>query len=122
MCATFWILSVVLALAFATTGVTKLLLSKSQLMLRGVDWVSDFSSTTVRFVGLTELVGAIGMLLPLMITIPRNFALAAGAVGLVVIMLGAALIHARRREASMIAWNAALLALAAISLWGRCRC
>ena len=41
------------------------------------------------------------------------------AVGLVLIMIGAAVTHARRRESPMVVFNLILLVLAAIVAWGR---
>jgi predicted outer membrane lipoprotein len=114
-----WIVSIGLALAFAVLGAMKLALSKEQLVLSGADWADDFGPGTVRFVGMTEVLGALGMILPAVPDIPRWLALTAAAAGLIVVVLGAAAVHARRREASMIALNFALLALAAIAVWFR---
>jgi len=114
-----WIVSIGLALAFAVLGAMKLALSKEHLVLRGADWADDFGPGTVRFVGMTEVLGALGMILPAVLDIPRWLALTAAAAGLIVVVLGAAAVHARRREASMIALNFALLALAAIAVWFR---
>jgi hypothetical protein len=41
------------------------------------------------------------------------------AVGLVLLMVGAAITHARRNEVPMIAGNLVLLAVAAVVIWGR---
>jgi hypothetical protein len=41
------------------------------------------------------------------------------ATGLVLLMIGAAITHARRKEPQMIIGNAVLLILAAIVAWGR---
>ena len=41
------------------------------------------------------------------------------AVGLVVLMVGAAVTHGRRKETPMIAINLVLLVLAAVVVWGR---
>jgi len=41
------------------------------------------------------------------------------AVGLVIVMIGAAITHARRKEVPMIVGNVTLLALAAVVIWGR---
>lgn len=41
------------------------------------------------------------------------------AVGLIVLMVGAAVVHARRREAQYVAVNVVLLVLAAVVAWGR---
>jgi hypothetical protein len=117
---TLWVVSIGLALAFAAAGTMKLVLSKDQLVLRGAAWAADFSSGTVRFVGLTEIVAALGMVLPAVLDTPRWLALTAAAVGLTVVALGAAVIHARLREPAMIVFNLALLGLAALAVWGRC--
>ena len=117
--AAFWIVSVGMALAFAGAGAMKLALPKEKLALRGADWVNDFCSSTVRFVALTEVLGAVGMILPAVLDMPHWLAPMAAATGLVVVTLGAAVIHARRREPLMIVMNIALLALAGAAVWGR---
>jgi hypothetical protein len=121
MRAAFWMLSIGLALAFAITGAMKLALPRHQLVLHGAEWTQDFASGMVRFVGVTELVAAIGMTVPAVLPIPQLFAWTAEAASLIVISLGAALVHARRREVALITWNSLLLAVAAISVWERCR-
>jgi 3-hydroxyisobutyrate dehydrogenase-like beta-hydroxyacid dehydrogenase len=45
----------------------------------------------------------------------------AATAGLLAIMVGAAAVHVRRREPAMMAWNFALLAVAAIAVWDRSR-
>lgn len=114
-----WVFSMGLAAAFAAAGATKLVLSKNELVLRGASWVGDFTLGTVRLVGLTEVLAALGMTLPVFLNIPEGWALAAGVAGLIVVSLGAAVIHARRREPVMIAMNVVLLAMAVMSVWGR---
>ena len=42
----------------------KLVVSKEQLVRRGAGWVDDFSSGTIRFVGFTELLGGLAIILP----------------------------------------------------------
>jgi hypothetical protein len=113
-----WVVSMAMGLAFAAAGAMKLLVSKERL-LRGAAWVEDFSSGAIRFVGFTELLGGLALLLPVMLHIPPRLAIAAGAVGLTVVALGAAVVHVRRREPAMIALNIALLALAVFALRGR---
>jgi hypothetical protein len=46
-------------------------------------------------------------------------AVTAGIVGLIVVTVGAAVVHASRREPGMIVLNVALLALTAVALWER---
>ena len=115
----FLVVRIGLGLAFAAVGAMKLVVSKEQLVLRGAGWVDDLSSGTVRFVGFTEMVGGLGMILPVVLDVPPSLVRTAAAAGLLIVMLGAAVVHAHRREPAMIVWNLALLALAAIAVWGR---
>jgi hypothetical protein len=117
-----WVVSIGMGLAFAAAGATKLVLSKRQLVLRGAGWVEDFSSGTVRFVGFTEMMGGLAIILLAVLDVPRRLVLTAGTAGLIIVMLGAAVVHARRREPGMIVLNLALLALAAVAIWGRPSC
>jgi hypothetical protein len=108
-----------MGLAFTATGVMKLVVSKEHLLLLGAGWVDDFRSGTVRFVGFSEMVGGLAIFLPAVLDIPSRLVLAVGTAGLILVMLGAAVVHARRREPGMILLNFALLALAAVAIWGR---
>jgi hypothetical protein len=114
-----WVFSIGMGLAFAVSGAVKLVIPKNRLALRGASWVDDFSSGTVIFVGLTEIVGGLAIVLPAVLGIPPRLAVTAGVAGLIVVMLGAAVVHARRREAGMIVLNLALLALTAVALCDR---
>jgi uncharacterized membrane protein YphA (DoxX/SURF4 family) len=112
-----WILQAVLALMFAMAGVQKATQPKDKLLTR-LPWVADFSQGTVRFIGLAELAGALGLILPAATGIaPVLTPLAA--TGLAVIMVLAAFTHARRKEPGAIAFNAALFVVAVVIAWGR---
>ncbi len=112
-----WILQVVLALAFAMTGISKLTQSKEKLAAQ-MGWVEEFSQGTVRLIGLVELLAAIGLLLPALTGIlPILTPLAA--LGLVLVMVGAILTHQRRKETPMMAVNLVLLLLAAFVAYAR---
>ncbi|MGB7980771.1 MAG: DoxX family protein [Candidatus Nanopelagicales bacterium] len=112
-----WILQIVLAIAFAMAGLTKLLRSKEQLAT-SMGWVEDFSPTAIRWIGVAELLAAMGLILPGLTGIaPVLTPLAAS--GLVLLMLGAARTHLKRHEPSMILINAMLGALAALVAIGR---
>jgi uncharacterized membrane protein YphA (DoxX/SURF4 family) len=64
------------------------------------------------------VLAAVGLILPAALdVVPVLVPLAA--VGLVVLMAGAAIAHARRKEFPMIAINLVLLVLAAVVVWGR---
>jgi hypothetical protein len=114
-----WVVSIGMGLAFAADGAMKLVVSKKRLALRGGSWVDDFSSGRVIFVSLTEITGGLAIVLPAALGIPSRLAATAGTAGLIVVMLGAAVVHARRREPGMIVLNLALLALTAAAIWER---
>jgi uncharacterized membrane protein YphA (DoxX/SURF4 family) len=112
-----WILQVLLAVLFALSGGVKSTQPKDKLAPR-MPWVEDFSSATVRFIGIVEVLGAIGLILPPITGIaPVLTPLAA--TGLAVTMVLAAVTHARRKEYSGFGPNAVLFVLAAIVAWGR---
>jgi uncharacterized membrane protein YphA (DoxX/SURF4 family) len=112
-----WILQVVLAVMFAMSGTMKSTQPKDKLVGR-LPWVEDFSPATVKLIGVAELAAALGLILPAATGIaPMLTPLAA--TGLVVLMVLAAITHARRKEPSAITFNAGLLVPAAVVAWGR---
>ena len=113
-----WIIAGVLAAAFAAAGATKLTQPKEKLAASGMAWAEDFSTGTVKLVGALEVLAAIGLILPAALGIaPVLVPLAA--LGLVLIMIGAIVTPARRKEAQVIGVNVVLLLLAAVVVWGR---
>jgi len=113
-----WIVTALLALAFAAAGALKLSQSKEKLAASGMGWTDDYSPTMIKTIGAVELLAAIGLVLPALTGIaPILVPLAA--TGLVIVMIGAILTHARRNELQAIGINAALLALAAFVAVGR---
>ncbi|MFD8544596.1 DoxX family protein [Streptomyces sp. NPDC059649] len=113
-----WVLAGVLAVAFLTAGAMKLSQPKEKLAASGMGWTEDVSAQAVKLVGGLEVLAAIGLILPAALGIAPVLAPVA-ALGLAVLMAGAAVVHARRNEAQMIIVNVALLALAAVLAWGR---
>ena len=67
---------------------------------------------------MAEILGAIGLILPAVVHVaPILVPLAA--VGLILVMIGAAVVHARRHELPNVAICVVLLLLAAFVAWGR---
>jgi uncharacterized membrane protein YphA (DoxX/SURF4 family) len=113
-----WIVAIVLAAAFAASGLMKQFVPKDKLVTSGQGWAQDFSPTGIRLIGLVEILGAIGLVVPAVVHIaPILVPLAT--VGLALVMAGAAAVHARRKEAPMVAMNTVLLVLAVFVAWGR---
>jgi uncharacterized membrane protein YphA (DoxX/SURF4 family) len=112
-----WTVAGVLAAAFLVAGLTKLTQPKQKLAGH-MGWVEDFSPGVVKVIGGLEVLAAVGLILPAALdVVPVLVPLAA--VGLVVLMAGAAITHLRRHEAQLVVINAVLLLLAVVVLWGR---
>jgi uncharacterized membrane protein YphA (DoxX/SURF4 family) len=117
MNAIIWILQTLLALAFLAAGLTKISQPRQKLAST-MGWVEDFSDPAVRTIGALEVLGALGLLLPAL-TGMATVLVPIAAVGLAVLMIGAAGTHRRRGELPMIGINAVLLLLAVVVAWAR---
>ncbi|MBU3994183.1 putative membrane protein YphA (DoxX/SURF4 family) [Pseudarthrobacter oxydans] len=106
-----WIASGLLALVFLLAGAMKIARTKEQLAASGMGWTENFSGGWVKLIGAAEVLGAVGVLVGGLVPV-LAWAAPAASFGLAVIMVGAIVTHARRKEWSMIAINAILLALA----------
>lgn len=106
---TLWIIQSVLALAFVGAGGTKLAKDRAALLTdKRMGWANEFSSSQIKLIGLAEVFGGIGLILPLAIGImPVLTPLAAA--GLAVLMGGAATTHLRRKESAVVPAILALL-------------
>jgi uncharacterized membrane protein len=113
-----WIVAGLLAVAFLTSGLMKLSQPKKKLADSGMGWTEDFSDGAVKGIGALEVLGALGLILPAVFDV-ATVLVPIAATGLALVMLGAAVTHARRRENQMIVVNVVLLALAAFVAWGR---
>jgi len=112
-----WIVQIVLAIAFVGAGAMKATQPREK--LEGfLPWVADFSTGTVRLIGVAEVLGGLGLVLPA-VTGLAPVLVPIAATGLGVVMVLAAITHARRKEPTMIAVNLVLLALAVVVAWGR---
>lgn len=105
-----WIVLVALAAAFAMAGFLKTTKKKEELQKK-MGWVNDFSAQQVKGIGTLELLAAAGLILPTVTGILPFMARVAAA-GLVLMMIGAAYTHFRRKEPQMILINGVLGALA----------
>lgn len=111
-----WIVAGLLALAFLGAGAMKVTRSKEQLAASGMAWTEDFSAPMVKTIGTLEVLGALGLILPAVTGIlPVLVPLAA--LGLAATMIGAIIVHLRRREPFIP--PVVLLALAAFVAIGR---
>ncbi len=93
---TLWVLQGILAGVFLMTGTMKILKKKADLADK-MGFVEDFSQQQVYGIGIVEVLGALGIILPWATGIlPWLTPLAA--IGLAMTMAGAFLTHLRRNE------------------------
>lgn len=112
-----WIVQGLLAAMYGMAGVMKTFqTSKAKEQL---PWAKNRSDGFVRFVGISELLGAIGLILPLLTGILPWLTLLA-AVGLILIQLLAIFTeHLPKKEYNIIPVNIVLIALAVFVVIGR---
>jgi uncharacterized membrane protein YphA (DoxX/SURF4 family) len=115
-----WIVAGLLAAAYLMGGSVKLRMSKEKIAAVGPSgrWVEDFSAGGVKAIGALEVLGAIGLILPAALAIaPVLVPLAA--LGLAMIMIGAAITRIRRHEIRFLMIDLVYLVLVAFVAWGR---
>jgi uncharacterized membrane protein YphA (DoxX/SURF4 family) len=106
-----WIAQVLLAAIFLLTGTTKLTQPRLKMAAGPMRWAADVTDRQFRTIGLVEVLGAIGLILPAAFGIaPLLTPLAA--IGLVLTMIGAIHVHVRHGETNRLAVPIVVLALA----------
>ncbi|HMN00419.1 MAG TPA: DoxX family protein [Anaerolineales bacterium] len=112
-----WIAQVLLAAMYLMTGSMKTFMTPRA--KETLPWAKDRSDGFVRFVGTSELLGALGLVLPLVTGIlPWLTPLAA--VGLSLIQVFAiSTVHLPKKEYNVIPVNVVLLAISAFVVFGR---
>jgi uncharacterized membrane protein len=110
----YWIVAGVLALFYLYGGGIKVIQTREQLQPM-MAWVDRTPMPAVRTIGVLEVLGAIGLILPPLTGIAPWLALAA-AIGFVLLQIGATTVHLSRGD-RQIALNIALILAAAVTIW-----
>ena len=111
-----WSAQVLLALGFGAIGFMKTFTPADK--LRPKVEAAGMGVPLVRFIGLSELAGAAGLVMPWATGVAR-FLTPLAAVGIAIIMVLAARFHATRKEYSGVAVNVVLGAIALFVAMGR---
>ena len=114
---TLWVVQGLLAVIYLLAGVPKATLPIAGLSKR-VDWIGKVPAWLVRFIGVAEVLGAIGLILPLLTGI-LPWLTPTAAIGLITLQVCAALFHVSRSESKALPVNAVLLLLALLVVIGR---
>lgn len=115
-----WAAQVLLALFYAYAGLNKLTQPVEVLGTMGMGFALFVPELLTRFIGLAELLGAIGIILPALTRIMPSLTPLA-ALGFSLIQVLAILLHASRGELAVLPLNIVLIALSLFVLWGRAR-
>ncbi|MFY0689736.1 MAG: DoxX family protein [Cyclobacteriaceae bacterium] len=95
-----WVLQVLVVLAFLAAGFGKLTMSVDD-MLTQMPWTEDFVEWQIRLIGGLELLGAIGVIVPMFV---KQFGklVPIASICLGVTMIGAAITHFGREESIIV--------------------
>ncbi|MCS5713521.1 DoxX family protein [Herbiconiux sp. CPCC 205716] len=109
----YWIVAGLLAVFYVYSGGIKAVRSKEALRPM-MGWVDDMPFGVVRAIGVVEVVGAVGLIVPSLLGVAPWLAFAA-AVGLVLVQVGAGVVHLRRGE--NVWMNGVLAVVAGVVVW-----
>jgi putative oxidoreductase len=113
-----WLVQILLACAFGMAGVMKSTQPVDVLAANGIAWAPQLPLVLVRFIGISEFLGAVGLILPALTKV-KPFLTPLAALGLLTIMILAMGFHVSRGEAGALPANIVLGGLAAFVAWGR---
>ena len=112
-----WVAQITLASMFLAAGFAKIIKPLNDLVTT-MSFVAYVPTALVRFIGISEFLGGVGLILPALLRIkPRLTPWAA--TGLAAIMLLALIFHLYLREFQAIRANVIIGAIAVFIMWGR---
>lgn len=111
----YWIVAGLLALFFLYAGGIKVVQSPEKLRPM-MAWVDSVPLPLVRTIGLLEVLGAIGLILPPLSGVAPWLAIAS-AVGLLIVQIGGIIVHVSRGESKVIGLNIGLVAGLGVTIW-----
>ncbi len=112
-----WVVQILLALAFLMAGFMKVSQPIENLK-KNMGWVAHTTPGIVRLIGALEILGGIGLIVPAVMGI-LPWLTPVAAIGLVLTMIGASIVHVRLKEFSGLMAPIILLLLALFIVIGR---
>ncbi len=92
-----WSINGLLAAVFAAAGIVKIATPYERLKTRGMTWVEEYTPAVVRAIGVAELLGAVGLIVPRLLNVAPILSPIAS-LCLAATMAGALATHVRRKE------------------------
>lgn len=116
MNALLWTLQIILGLYFIGVGLIHFVVPSGLPTL--MSWMYELSPNLHQFSGTAELLGGLGLILPGLTKIKPNLTVYA-AEGLVLVMVGASILHIQRDEYANMGFNIILMLLVGFVAYGR---
>jgi len=113
-----WVLQSFMAAIFLFSGLNKSILSEQKLIAKGQTGVAGLPVPLIRFIGISEILGAIGIILPILLNI-LPILTAISAISFAIIMIPAAIIHYKLHEPKNVFTNCIIFLLCLFIAYGR---
>jgi hypothetical protein len=114
-----WILQALMFATFMYSGINKSMFSIRKLVCeKGQTGVENLSISFVRFIGISEILGAVGLILPWWLNI-LPWLTSLSAILFALIMIPAAIIHYKRKEPKNVFTNVMLFCICIFIAYGR---
>lgn len=115
-----WIVAGLLAVVYVGSGGLKVIATKERIAATGpaAGWVENFKPRTIKAVGVFEVLGGLGLVLPAALGIAPDLVPLA-ALGLAMIMVGAVVTRISRQEYKLMLVDLTYLILLGFMVWGR---
>ena len=113
-----WIIQILLALLFLFAGSTKFYYTIEQMRAMGPPNQILFPGWFIHFIGVCEILGALGLVLPGLLRIKPSLT-ALAAIGLTIIMIGAVVVTAMSAGIGPAIGNVVICLLCAFVVYGR---
>jgi len=113
-----WICQIILAIAFLYSGINKSIYSGEKLVAKGQTGVDGLPMPLIRFIGILEILGAFGIILPWWLNIVPVLT-PITAICFCIVMILAAPIHYKRKEPKNVLTNIMFLLFSLFVAYGR---
>jgi hypothetical protein len=113
-----WVATVLLALLYVMGVQFHLFTAPEQAAEMGAVWMTEYPLWFPRMIGVIEIIGIVGLILPAALRIKPHLSVLA-TWGLLAIQVLAILFHGSRGEFEALPFNAIYVVLAVFVLWGR---
>jgi uncharacterized membrane protein YphA (DoxX/SURF4 family) len=113
-----WVLQSAIAFVFMYSGINKSIFSEQRLVARGQTGVEGLPLPLIRFIGITEILGAVGVILPRLLQILPILTIISS-ICFAIIMILAARIHYKRKEFRNVFINSIIFLVCIFITYGR---